>query len=567
MSAAVPELITDAGASFGDGAFQPGEHVTIHGVNNLEEGLRGKIIAWAPADALYVVKDANAGTWGLRGEKLRPMATLELDPGGAWTEVPLGVAVPGGAELRMDLGAGGKRYARLLPAVAAATAPGAKSCAAAAVLPRMEFRSVGPLAVSRVCLGTMQFAAFPGHPAPAQSVVTATVRAALDSGINFFDCAECYGADHAAHKSFGAALREIGVDRASVVIASKFGRHVPLWATQSPTGDPTVYDGAMVTAAIEATLAALGTEYIDLMQVHWPGNAGILGGTKYMEAHPELRENVRSVVAALAAAVEKGRVRHVGVCNFGCDDLDEWARAGGGGGGEGGGKSAGGSAGGSACGSGSGSGSDSGSGSGNSGLALVSNQLPYNPLWRAVERAVLPRCKEQGIAVLCYSSLQQGLLAGHARTASDVPLGKRRTRLYGPDSWSPEQCRHDDPEMGAAAEAEIFGRNEKGEGKGEGKGGETGTDESSRGGVLEAMRAVCAYTEHGVAEVSLAWLLSREGVTCVLAGATTPAQAARNARMPRVPGEMLVRFTEATEALKELQGGQVDQYAKESRIH
>ena len=56
------------------------------------------------------------------------------------------------------------------------------------------------LHVSRVCLGTMQFAGFPGHEAPAQELVTATVKSALDSGINFFDCAECYGADHAAHR-------------------------------------------------------------------------------------------------------------------------------------------------------------------------------------------------------------------------------------------------------------------------------------------------------------------------------------------------------------------------------
>ena len=119
-----PVLLTDAGPSFGDGAFQPGDHVTIHGVNNLEEGLRAKVIAWAPADALYVVNDAAGNTWGLRAEKLQPMATLVLDPGGTWSEVPMGVAVPAGAELRIDLGSAGKRYARLLPTTLPGDGPG-----------------------------------------------------------------------------------------------------------------------------------------------------------------------------------------------------------------------------------------------------------------------------------------------------------------------------------------------------------------------------------------------------------------------------------------------------------
>ena len=114
MSAA-PVLLTEPGASFGDGTFQPGCHVTIHGVNNLEEGLRAKVFAWAPEQQLYVVKDAAGATWGLRAEKMRPLQTLELPPGGEWCEVPEGVTVPGGAGLRVDL-ATGKSFARLLPA-------------------------------------------------------------------------------------------------------------------------------------------------------------------------------------------------------------------------------------------------------------------------------------------------------------------------------------------------------------------------------------------------------------------------------------------------------------------
>ena len=66
------------------------------------------------------------------------------------------------------------------------------------------------------------------------------------------------------------------------------------------------------------------------------------------------------------------------------------------------------------------------------GMLPVSNQVPYNPLWRAIEHTILPRCTKDGIAVLCYSSLQQGLLSGKYSAAAEVPVGKRRksTRTY-----------------------------------------------------------------------------------------------------------------------------------------
>ena len=75
MSAA-PVLLTEPGASFGDGTFQPGCHVTIHGVNNLEEGLRAKVFAWAPEQQLYVVKDAAGATWGAQSRSVATRQTM-----------------------------------------------------------------------------------------------------------------------------------------------------------------------------------------------------------------------------------------------------------------------------------------------------------------------------------------------------------------------------------------------------------------------------------------------------------------------------------------------------------
>ena len=111
------------------------------------------------------------------------------------------------------------------------------------------------------------------------------------------------------------------------------------------------YTPERIIAALESSLAALQTSYIDLYQVHWPGN---------IESHPEC-------VAALEQAKSEGRIRHYGVCNFGTEDLAQFKAAGG---------------------------------------KPVTNQLPYNLLWRSIERKIAGACMEEGIGVLCYSPLQ-----------------------------------------------------------------------------------------------------------------------------------------------------------------
>ena len=69
-----------------------------------------------------------------------------------------------------------------------------------------------------------------------------------------------------------------------------------------------------------------------------------------------------------------------------------------------------------------------------SGASAVTNQLPYNLLWRAIESGILPSCAAQGVGVLCYSPLQQALLTGKYLNSEEVPEGRRRCRLFASDS-------------------------------------------------------------------------------------------------------------------------------------
>ena len=104
-----PALQITGGPNFGDGQFQHGADVTVHGVANLAEGLRARVIAWDQAASLYVVRDEGGQVWGLRAEKLQPLAVLELSA--AWTPVNAREAIPRGAEVRLNLETG-ERMAR-----------------------------------------------------------------------------------------------------------------------------------------------------------------------------------------------------------------------------------------------------------------------------------------------------------------------------------------------------------------------------------------------------------------------------------------------------------------------
>jgi aryl-alcohol dehydrogenase-like predicted oxidoreductase len=99
----------------------------------------------------------------------------------------------------------------------------------------------------------------------------------------------------------------LGERRREVVIASKFGLHVG--------EEQTVFDGAAVTRAIDESLEALGTDYLDLMQIHWPGNIGYIGQDRACWS------DAAEVAAALEGAVSAGKLRYYGCCNFGTDDL------------------------------------------------------------------------------------------------------------------------------------------------------------------------------------------------------------------------------------------------------
>ena len=223
----------------------------------------------------------------------------------------------------------------------------------------MNYRKLGQtdLMVSVICQGTWSIAtkdaSWDGQD---RGDSLAAIHAGLDSGVNFFDTAPAYG-NGESEEILGEAL---GSRRNKTIVGTK----VP----------PTDLTPDKLRQSCERSLRALRTDYIDLYQIHWP--------SKTLPLEPTWQ--------TLEALRQEGKIRHIGVSNFGASFLDEAISLG----------------------------------------NVASNQVPYSLLWRAVEFDIQPLCVVKAISILCYSPLAQGLLTGKFASADAVPEKRARTRLF-----------------------------------------------------------------------------------------------------------------------------------------
>jgi aryl-alcohol dehydrogenase-like predicted oxidoreductase len=222
----------------------------------------------------------------------------------------------------------------------------------------VDTRRIGSLNVSIVGLGCNNF----GGRLDAAATAS-VVHAALDAGINFFDTADIYGGT----KSEEFLGRALGSRRDQVIVATKFGAPVD----DHRKGARPEY----IQQAAEDSLRRLGTDYIDLYQLH----------------RPDPSVPIADTLGALNALVQAGKVREIGCSNFSADQLREAAAPEG-------------------------------------AARFVSIQNEYSLLHRVPERDVLPECERTGIAFLPYFPLASGLLTGKYRCGRPAPP---KSRLSG----------------------------------------------------------------------------------------------------------------------------------------
>ncbi|HEY7222269.1 MAG TPA: aldo/keto reductase [Micromonosporaceae bacterium] len=232
----------------------------------------------------------------------------------------------------------------------------------------MRYRRLGEsgLAVSVVGLGCNSF----GRRID-KAQVRAVVGAAIDAGITLFDTSDTYGDPAgASEEMLGAALAASG-HRDDVVIATKFGK--PVGGANGPDWDARG-SRRYIARAVEASLRRLGTDYIDLYQMH----------------EPDPSTPVAETLACLDDLVRAGKVRYLGSSNYAAWQVVEAAWTA---------RTA-------------------------SGTPLVSAQNHYSLIERGVEAELVPACQAYGVGLLPFFPLANGLLTG-VYGRDHVPAGKR----------------------------------------------------------------------------------------------------------------------------------------------
>jgi len=286
----------------------------------------------------------------------------------------------------------------------------------------MEYVNLGAtgLRVSRICLGMMSYGAHESRAwALDEAAAEPIVRRAVEGGVIFFDTADVYNGGESEVVT-GRLLSKLFGTREEYVLATKVhGRTMP---GENGGG----LSRKHILASIDASLERLGLDYVDLYQIH----------------RFDPRTPIEETMEALHDVVRAGKARYIGASSM---YAWQFAKA-----------------------------------QGVAPTRFVSMQNHYNLVYREEEREMIPQCIDQGVAILPWSPLARGLLAGNRTASGDKLTTRAQTDQFGDSLYVPEL---DFPVV-------------------------------DRAGEVAAPRGVPA------AQVALAWLLHKPGVTAPIVGAT-----------------------------------------------
>ncbi len=241
----------------------------------------------------------------------------------------------------------------------------------------MQMRVLGStgVRVSPLCLGAMMFGAW-GDPDPQAGI--RIIHRALDAGINFIDTADVYsqgGSEEIVGKAVAGGRRD------HVVLATK--AHGAMGEDVNERGNSRRW----LIRECENSLRRLGTDYIDLYQIH----------------RPEPQTAIDETLAALTDLIRAGKIRYAGSSTFPASQIvmAQWV-------------------------------------SEQRGRErFVCEQPPYSMLVRGAEAEVLPVCQQYRMGVIPWSPLAGGWLSGRYRKGGDIPVSRRAERL--PDRYDPSR--------------------------------------------------------------------------------------------------------------------------------
>ena len=246
----------------------------------------------------------------------------------------------------------------------------------------MEYRKIGDsdLELSVITFGAWAAGGWMWGGIERNDAIDA-IRKAYDHGVTSIDTAPAYGQGD-SEEIVGEAIK--GIARDKVQILTKYGLRWDMtkgefyFHSKSNSGEEIdLYKYAGKESIIEEcnnSLRRLGTDYIDLYQIHWHDKTTPIAES--MEAVEQL--------------IKQGKVRYAGVCNYDVEQLTEAAKH----------------------------------------IHLVSDQVPYSMARRDIEKATIPYCIKNKLSILAYSPLQRGLLTGKLKPGHHFAEGDNRSTIY-----------------------------------------------------------------------------------------------------------------------------------------
>lgn len=252
----------------------------------------------------------------------------------------------------------------------------------------MEYRKIGnsDLELSVITFGAWAAGGWMWGSTDRNDAIGA-IRASYDLGVTSIDTAPIYGQGD-SEEIVGDAIK--GISRDKLQIVTKFGMRWDLdkgdfgFKSKNNEGkDIDIYKYAGKESVIyecEQSLKRLGTDYIDLYQIHWP----------------DVTTPISETFEAVSRLIEQGKVRYAGVCNYSAAQLKEADQT----------------------------------------LEIVSNQIPFSMVNRGVEEETVPYCIENNKSVLAYSPMERGLLTGKITPDYKFEEGDHRkgVKFFTPES-------------------------------------------------------------------------------------------------------------------------------------
>ena len=213
----------------------------------------------------------------------------------------------------------------------------------------MEYRKFGDLEVSVIGYGAWGIGGAPFWKNEGDKKSIDSIKASFDQGINIFDTAPVYGFGH-SEELIGEALKPV---REKVILATKCGLR---WDKESLSALRKDASRKSILEEIDQSLKRLGTDWIDLYQVHWPD---------VETSHQETMETLLEIQ-------EQGKIRSIGVSNYSAAQIKECSQY----------------------------------------AKIISLQPEYSLLAREIEKETVPLCIENDIGIIAYSPLSSGVLTG-----------------------------------------------------------------------------------------------------------------------------------------------------------